>query len=53
MYQILDTIENSWTVETLYLKPQNSLRLKCKKDILTLTALALLLFRGLFYFMSC
>lgn len=51
MYQILDTIENSWTVETLYLKPQNSLRLKC--NILTLTALALLLFRGLFYFMSC
>lgn len=31
MYQILDTIENSWTIETLYLKPQNSLRLKCKK----------------------
>lgn len=35
MYPILDTIESSWTVETSYLKPQNSLRLKCKKDILT------------------
>lgn len=35
MYQILDATESSWTVETLCLKPQNSLRLKYKKDILT------------------
>ena len=56
MYQILDTIESSWTVETLMFKTTKQFEIKMQKRIfwlLTALALLLLLFRELYYFMSC